>query len=87
LCPWFDSWRHHHQKPDSDESGFLVFKEPKKPFPIVVEYFKGAISFSARGGKQPLLATGIIALDANVRHNLIALEDVFCAYPYLKEMM
>lgn len=52
-----------------------LMKEHKTPFPIVVEIFKGAITFGVNGTEQHLTAGKLIALEGGVPHDLKALED------------
>lgn len=52
-----------------------LMKEHKTPFPIVVEIFKGAISFGVNGTEHHLTSGNLIALEGGVPHDLKALED------------
>ncbi|SHG40223.1 hypothetical protein SAMN05444396_11116 [Flavobacterium segetis] len=50
-------------------------KEHKAGFPITVEIHQGSITFGAEGEKMILKTGDLIALDANIPHNLLADED------------
>ncbi|EDM44480.1 hypothetical protein SCB49_12950 [unidentified eubacterium SCB49] len=50
-------------------------KAHKTPFPIVVEIFKGAISFGVNNTQQQMLEGSLIFLEGDVLHDLTAEED------------
>ena len=50
-------------------------KEHKTFYPIVVEIVKGEIDFGVKGKKHLLKSGGLIALEGNVPHDLIANEE------------
>lgn len=52
-----------------------VMKEHKTSFPITVEIFKGAIDFGIEGNINKLIKGDLVYLEANVPHDLIAIED------------
>ena len=52
-----------------------IMKEPKTPFPIVVEIFQGAIDFGVKGEVLSLKQGDLIALEGGVPHDLQAKEQ------------
>ncbi len=52
-----------------------VMKKHKTPFSIVVEIFEGSIDFGVNGDVHTLKKGDLIALEGDVPHDLIALED------------
>ncbi|MEC5165683.1 quercetin dioxygenase-like cupin family protein [Flavobacterium sp. PL11] len=52
-----------------------TMKEHKAGYPITVEIHQGSITFGAAGEKMTLETGDLIALDANVPHDLLAEED------------
>ena len=52
-----------------------LMKEHKTAFPIVVHILEGAIEFGAEGEKHQLKKGAILTLEANVPHDLLAMEE------------
>lgn len=52
-----------------------LMKEHKAGFPIAVEVHQGTITFGVEGKELDLKAGDLIYLEANVPHNLFAVED------------
>ncbi len=52
-----------------------LMKEHKAPFPIIVHLLDGKIDFGVNGITHTLIKNDVITLDANVPHDLKALED------------
>lgn len=52
-----------------------LMKEHKAPFPIVIHVLKGSINLGSEGEIQEMNAGDLITLDANVLHDLKAIES------------
>jgi quercetin dioxygenase-like cupin family protein len=52
-----------------------LMKEHKAPYPIMVQVLTGGIEFGVTGEKYQLQAGDLIALEANVPHDLLATAD------------
>ncbi len=52
-----------------------VMKDHKAPYPILVQVIKGNIDFGVNKEVKKLQTGDLISLDANVIHNLTAIED------------
>ncbi len=52
-----------------------VMKDHKAPYPIIVQVIKGSIDFGVNNEIKKLQTGDLISLDANVIHNLTAVED------------
>ncbi|GGW44547.1 cupin domain-containing protein [Arenibacter certesii] len=52
-----------------------VMKEHTAPFPIIVSLFEGSIDFGVNGEVHQLKKGDLIALEANVPHDLLCTED------------
>jgi quercetin dioxygenase-like cupin family protein len=52
-----------------------VMKEHKAPFPIIVHLLSGEINFGIQGIVKALKSGDIVTVDANIMHDLTALQD------------
>lgn len=50
-------------------------KEHKAPFPIIVQVIQGNIKFGVEGEELNLKTGDLIGLEANVPHDLLAIEE------------
>lgn len=51
-----------------------LMKEHKAPFPIVIHVLQGSVNLGSKGQIQEMNAGDLITLDANVPHDLKAIE-------------
>lgn len=52
-----------------------LMKEHKAPFPIIVQVIQGSIKFGVEGEELILKTGDLIGLEANVPHDLFAIEE------------
>ncbi len=52
-----------------------LMKDHSAPLPIVVQVIQGQIDFGTEKGQVMLFTGDLIALDASVKHNLLAIEQ------------
>lgn len=52
-----------------------LMKEHKTSFPITIEIFEGAIDFGVNGIVHKLVTGDLVSLDANIPHDLVAIQD------------
>jgi len=52
-----------------------IMKDHKAPYSIIVQVVKGSINFGVNGEISTLNTGDLISLDANIVHNLTALEQ------------
>jgi len=52
-----------------------IMKEHKTPYPILVHILEGEIDFGVQGVTHSLKKGAIVALEGNIKHDLIARQD------------
>lgn len=66
-------------------AGKVEMRKHQAPFPIVVHVLKGEMNFGVQEDVHLMSEGSIIALDANVPHNLIATQDCVVRLTLLKQ--
>lgn len=56
-------------------NGGQVMKEHKTPYPILIHLLEGKIELGVRGNKSTLKSGDIIALEGDIPHDLMAIEN------------